>query len=339
MIVLGIETSCDDTGIALYDGTNSLVLANLVNNQSAQHAQYGGIVPEIAARDHAAKIGPLLYEALKQSNTNLLDIQGIAYTARPGLVGALIVGAAFGQGLAYALKLPIIDIHHLEGHLLSVFLNTNEVPYFPYIALIVSGGHTQLTIVHSYGQYELLGQSLDDAAGEAFDKTAKILGLGYPGGPAIEQEALLGHPFFNLPSPLMHKKTFNFSFSGLKSAVFRAWDSVTHKNKEMRCNMAYDVQEIIINILVKRSIQAVQKTGIKRLCIVGGVSANKRLRTLFQQAASMHDIQVFFPPLEYCMDNGAMIALAGYHRLLNNERCQTFDFLINAKQSLYSSKE
>ena len=313
MLVLGIETSCDETGIALYDTTRGL-LGHALHTQVAMHADYGGVVPELASRDHIRRVLPLTQRVLREVCVTLQDVDGIAYTAGPGLAGALMVGASIGASLAYALKIPAIGVHHLEGHLLSPLL-CDPAPSFPFIALLVSGGHTQLMQVNEIGHYELLGETVDDAAGEAFDKSAKLLGLGYPGGPALAKLAAHGDALrFKLPRPMLNSGDLNFSFSGLKTAVL----TVTKKealDDQGRADLAASTQAAIVDVLAEKSLQALAQTGAKRLVVAGGVGANQRLRERLTREATKKNLEVFYPALEFCTDNGAMIALAGALRL------------------------
>ena len=319
MIVLGIESSCDETGIALYD-TNRGLLSHALHSQIAMHQEYGGVVPELASRDHVKRALPLLRETLDKAQMNIADIDAIAYTQGPGLAGALLVGASVACGLGLALDKPLIGIHHLEGHLLSPLL-ASQPPEFPFIALLVSGGHTQLMRVDGVGKYSLLGETLDDAAGEAFDKSAKLLGLDYPGGPAISKLALSGDPLVHqFPRPMLHSKDLNFSFSGLKTAVLTAVkkypEALTENDK---ANVARGFVDAIIDVLVAKCQTAMKQTGLKRLVIAGGVGANQQLRAALNAAANSSNpkkrFQVYYPELEFCTDNGAMIAFAGAMRL------------------------
>ncbi len=313
MIVLGIETSCDETGVALYCTERGL-LAQGLHSQVAMHERFGGVVPELASRDHIRRVLPLTRQALLDAGLSLSDIDAIAFTRGPGLAGALLVGAAVATGLAAALQRPLIGIHHLEGHLLSPLLSA-EPPAFPFVALLVSGGHTQLMRVDGVGRYELLGDTLDDAAGEAFDKSAKLLGLGYPGGPAISALAARGRPgACSLPRPLLHSGDLDFSFSGLKTAVL----TVVRRglaDEQARADLACEVQAAIVDVLVAKSLAAVRDTGLSRLVIAGGVSANSRLRDALRKASARGGLDVFFPEPALCTDNGAMIAFAGALRL------------------------
>jgi N6-L-threonylcarbamoyladenine synthase len=352
MLILGIETSCDETGVAVFDGGRGL-LAHALHSQTALHDEYGGVVPELASRDHVRRLLPLIREVLRKSGVEASDLDGIAFTRGPGLAGALLVGAAVGSSLAFGLNIPAIGIHHLEGHLLSPLLAKNP-PQFPFIALLVSGGHTQLMRVEGVGKYELLGETLDDAAGEAFDKTAKFLGLGYPGGPALAKLAEQGRPGrYKFPRPMLDSENLDFSFSGLKTAVvtlagrqtrdggaeidaqrrakdfsigaqMRAKDFTIGAQMrakdftigaQMRADIAASFQEAVAEVLVAKCRAAVERTALNRLVVAGGVGANARLRTLLDAAAARDNFRVFYPELEFCTDNGAMIALAGALRL------------------------
>ncbi|MDP2793567.1 MAG: tRNA (adenosine(37)-N6)-threonylcarbamoyltransferase complex transferase subunit TsaD [Sulfurisoma sp.] len=318
MLTLGIESSCDETGIALYDTERGL-LAHAVHSQVAMHEEYGGVVPELASRDHIRRLIPLLRTVLAQAGARKEDIDAIAYTAGPGLAGALLVGASFAESLALALGIPALPVHHLEGHLLSPLL-AREPPAFPFVALLVSGGHTQLMHVTRVGAYELLGESLDDAAGEAFDKTAKLLGLGYPGGPALAQLAEGGTPGkFRLPRPMLHSGDLMFSFSGLKTAVLTA--ARGHELSEQdRADLAAEFQEAVTEVLAAKALAACRQRRLFTLVVAGGVGANHRLRARLDEAAARHGIRVYYPELELCTDNGAMIAFCGAQRLMQGDR-------------------
>lgn len=313
MRVLGIESSCDETGIAIYDLEKGL-LAQQLYSQIAMHAEYGGVVPELASRDHIRRIIPLIQSCLADAGLTLADIDAIACTEGPGLAGALLVGVSVGHALAFALGKPVIGVHHLEGHLLSPML-ANPAPQFPFVALLVSGGHTQLMAVRTIGDYQLLGETIDDAAGEAFDKTAKLLGLPYPGGPILSRLAESGDPSrFTLPRPMLHSGNCDFSFSGLKTAVL----TLVNKQEELeaaKADIAAAFEVAIVDVLVKKSLLAIKQTGISRLVVAGGVGANRRLRAELNQACKRRNIDVFYPPLNLCTDNGAMIAYAGAQRL------------------------
>lgn len=313
MIVLGIESSCDETGIALYDSEKGL-LAHTLHSQIDLHAEYGGVVPELASRDHIHRAIPLIEEALKQANLKRDDIDGVAYTAGPGLIGALLVGAAIGRSIAYGLGVPAIEIHHMEGHLLAPMLE-EERPDFPFVALLVSGGHTMLVDVQAVGEYEILGESLDDAAGEAFDKTAKMLGLGYPGGPVLAQCAEKGETgIYKFPRPMTDRPGLDFSFSGLKTFTLNTWNK-SDKSEQDRANVSRAFQDAVIDTLAIKCKRAMQQTGHETLVLAGGVSANKGLREKLSQFAEQQGFNLFYPRPEFCTDNGAMIAYAGCLRL------------------------
>ena len=313
LLVLGIETSCDETGVALYDTKYGLLAHNLYS-QIVLHAEYGGVVPELASRDHIRHVLPLIERVLQQAKRKRSEIGAVVYTEGPGLAGALLVGASIAHGLGFALGVPVLGVHHMEGHLLSAML-ADRPPSFPFIALLVSGGHTQLMHVRGLAQYELLGESLDDAAGEAFDKTAKLLGLGYPGGPALAALALRGdRQRFTLPRPMLNSGDLNFSFSGLKTAVLtlvRQRDA----DPQARADIAAAFQEAIVSVLTAKSMAAVAMTGVRQLVVAGGVGANHELRAALNLKASVSDVRVFYPELEFCTDNGAMIAFTGALRL------------------------
>lgn len=313
MLVLGIESSCDETGVALYDTRHGL-LAHALHSQIDMHAAYGGVVPELASRDHIRRALPLTQKVLAQADKTLQDIQGIAYTQGPGLAGALLVGTSIAQSLAFALNVPSVGVHHLEGHLLAPLLEENP-PAFPFVALLVSGGHSQLMRVDGVGEYELLGDTLDDAAGEAFDKTAKLMKLGYPGGPALSRLAELGKPRFQLPRPMLTSPDLNFSFSGLKTAVLTLVNNQPQLDAETMQDIAWEFQESVTEILTLKCMKALKQTKLKRLVVSGGVGANKRLRERLNEAALKRGASVSYPRLEFCTDNGAMIAFAGAMRL------------------------
>ena len=316
MLVLGIESSCDETGVALYDSAgDGGLLANALYSQVRMHAEYGGVVPELASRDHISRLVPLLRQVLAASGCSLARIDAIAYTQGPGLAGALLVGAAFAEALATALAVPTVPVHHLEGHLLSPLLSARP-PRFPFVALLVSGGHSQLMRVTGVGEYELLGETLDDAAGEAFDKTAKLLGLGYPGGPALAALADSGRPGrVKLPRPMLRSANLDFSFSGLKTAVLTRVRELGTLDDEQRADVACGFQEAIVEVLVSKALRAVRASGLRQLVVAGGVGANRELRRQLDARAARSRIDVFYPELEFCTDNGAMIALAGALRL------------------------
>ena len=331
MIVLGVESSCDETGLALYDTERGL-LAHALHSQVAMHEEYGGVVPELASRDHVKRAIPLLEKILFDSGLSLSAIDAIAYTQGPGLAGALLVGASIANGLALSLGKSVLGIHHLEGHLLSPMLSKNA-PEFPFVALLVSGGHTQLMRVDDVGEYTLLGETLDDAAGEAFDKSAKLLGLGYPGGPAISRLAEHGDPsVYALPRPMLHSKNLDFSFSGLKTAVLTLVKNHPGElNENDKANIARSFVEAIVDVLVAKCQTALKETKLKRLVIAGGVGANTQLRAALNSAASKKHFQVFYPELELCTDNGAMIAFAGALRLQRNPNAASYDYGFTVK--------
>ncbi len=314
MLVLGIESSCDETGVALYDTARGL-LAHAVHTQVEMHGEYGGVVPELASRDHIRRLIPLLDSVLAKADAAKEDIDAVAYTAGPGLAGALLVGASFAESLALALGIPALPVHHLEGHLLSPLLS-RDPPAYPFVALLVSGGHTQLMRVTGVGAYELLGESVDDAAGEAFDKTAKLLGLGYPGGPALSALAEKGGPSgLRLPRPMLGSGDFDFSFSGLKTAVLTQVQN-HGLDERRRADLAWEFQEAVTEVLAAKALAAVDRCGLERLVVAGGVGANRRLRARLDADAAKAGVRVFYPEVELCTDNGAMIAFCGGQRLL-----------------------
>jgi N6-L-threonylcarbamoyladenine synthase len=313
MIVLGVESSCDETGLALYD-TRQGLLAHALHSQVEMHAEYGGVVPELASRDHIRRVLPLTENVLKTANKTLKDIDAIAYTQGPGLSGALLVGTSFAESLAFSLQIPTINVHHLEGHLLAPLLEVNP-PAFPFVALLVSGGHSQLMRVDGIGEYELLGDTLDDAAGEAFDKTAKLLGLGYPGGPALSKLAQSGKARFKLPRPLLNSGDLNFSFSGLKTAVLTLVNQHQPLDATTTADIAWEFQEAVTEILTLKCMTALRETGLDNLVVSGGVGANSKLREKLNAATKRKLCKVSYPRLEFCTDNGAMIAFAGAMRL------------------------
>lgn len=311
--VLGIETSCDETGVALYDSQRGLV-AHSLYSQVTLHAEYGGVVPELASRDHVRRLLPLVRDVLGRAAVSLAEVDAIAYTRGPGLAGALLVGAGTACALAYALRVPAIPVHHLEGHLLSPLLSV-PAPTFPFLCLLVSGGHTQLMEVRGVGRYRLLGETLDDAAGEAFDKTAHLLGLGYPGGPALARVAASGRADrFALPRPMLTSASLDFSFSGLKTAVASLVRRL-ELDTATRADVAASFQAAIVDVLVAKSRAALDKSGLERLVVAGGVGANQALRAGLNALGAERHSPVFYPPLQFCTDNGAMIALAGALRL------------------------
>jgi len=315
--VLAIETSCDETAVAVYDSEKGL-LAHQIHSQIDLHAVYGGVVPELASRDHVRKLLPLIEAAMAEAGTSQDQIDGIAYTSGPGLVGALLVGAAVGRSLAFAWDKPALGIHHLEGHLLAPMLET-PAPEFPFLALLVSGGHTLLAEVRGIGQYEIIGNSVDDAAGEAFDKTAKVLGLPYPGGPALAKLAEHGRPGrFKLPRPMLDRPGLDFSFSGLKTAVVVATRGV-ELDDETRADLASDFQNAVVDTLVAKCDRALKQTGMQTLVVAGGVGANKQLRAQLRALGEKRNVAVLYPRPEFCTDNAAMIAYAGCQRLRAGE--------------------
>lgn len=322
MLVLGIETSCDETGFAVYDSEQGL-LAHSLYSQAALHADYGGVVPELASRDHVRKVLPMLNEVLAKSGIDKQSIDGIAYTAGPGLMGALMVGGAMATALGFTLDIPVVGVHHMEGHILAPMLEESP-PEFPFVALLVSGGHTQLVLVEGIGRYQLLGESLDDAAGEAFDKTAKMLDLDYPGGPVLAGLAEKGQAQrFDFPRPMTDRPGLDFSFSGLKThtrnliETYRG-DDVLPDNQTI-LDICAGFQEAVVDTLVIKCKRALQQTGMSKLVIAGGVSANKRLREKLEADLTKHNADVFYARHEFCTDNGAMIAYAGCQRLLAGE--------------------
>ena len=320
MITLGIESSCDETGLALYSSEHGL-LAHSLFSQVDLHALYGGVVPELASRDHVRRLVPLTRQVCEMAEISISDIDAVAYTSGPGLAGALLTGAMMAQGLAWAIDRPALGVHHLEGHLLAPMLE-EEPPEFPFLCLLVSGGHTQLVRVTSLGDYELLGESIDDAAGEAFDKTAKMLGLGYPGGPALSALASSGDASqVKLPRPMMDRPNLDFSFSGLKTAAitrYKAFDGPDALHAQFMADLAASFEQAVVDVLIGKSQKALKETGLTRLVISGGVSANRQLRAA-ADALTAEGVQVFYPRLEFCTDNGAMIALAGAQRLARGE--------------------
>ncbi|TCT14814.1 O-sialoglycoprotein endopeptidase [Bibersteinia trehalosi] len=323
MKILGIETSCDETGVAIYDEHQGLI-ANQLYSQIEMHADYGGVVPELASRDHIRKTLPLIQAALKEANITAQDIDGIAYTSGPGLVGALLVGSTIARSLAYAWNVPALGVHHMEGHLLAPMLEENPPP-FPFVALLVSGGHTQLVKVENIGKYELLGESIDDAAGEAFDKTGKLLGLDYPAGVAVSQLAEKGTPNrFVFPRPMTDRPGLDFSFSGLKTfaanTIHAHLDENGQLDQQTKCDIAHAFQQAVVDTIIIKCKRALQQTGYKCLVMAGGVSANKQLRQDLATFMQSYGGEVFYPRPQFCTDNGAMIAYAGFVRLKKGER-------------------
>ncbi|NOX09758.1 MAG: tRNA (adenosine(37)-N6)-threonylcarbamoyltransferase complex transferase subunit TsaD [Gammaproteobacteria bacterium] len=331
MKILGIETSCDETGIAIYDSEQGL-LSHVLHSQVEMHAEYGGVVPELASRDHIKRILPLIKQCLKDSSLTLKQLDGIAYTAGPGLIGALLVGTAVGRSLAWALDLPAIAVHHMEGHLLAPMLE-DDAPVFPFIALLVSGGHTLLIQVEAIGQYEILGDTLDDAAGEAFDKTAKLLGLGYPGGPALAKLAQQGNPTrFRFPRPMTNRPGLDFSFSGLKTFAVNTLQK-TEASPQDKADIARAFEDAVVDTMMIKCRRAIQQTGINQLVIAGGVSANQALRKGLEKLMHKENGRVFYPRMEFCTDNGAMIAFAGCQRLLAGQQ-EDLGFQARARWSI-----
>ena len=313
MIVLGIETSCDETGVAIYDSERGL-LGDALYSQIGLHAKYGGVVPELASRDHVRKLLPIVNQAIEISGINKKDISGVAYTAGPGLVGALLVGATAGRCLAWTWGVPAVGIHHMEGHLLAPMLESDP-PAFPFLALLVSGGHTLLVEVGGIGDYRVLGDSIDDAVGEAFDKTATLLGLSYPGGPALAALALGGNPGrFTFPRPMTNRPGLDFSFSGLKTFAMNTWRESEQTDQE-RADIARAFEDAVVDTMVIKCRRALAQTGLQTLVIAGGVGANVRLRERLGELMTQQGGRVCYPRPAFCTDNGAMIAYAGYRRL------------------------
>lgn len=315
MRVLGIETSCDETAVAIYDEKRGL-LSHHIYSQIDTHQQYGGVVPELASRDHIRKTLPLIQQSLEDANTSKDHIDGIAFTKGPGLIGALMVGASIAKALAFAWQVPSIGVHHMESHLMAIMLE-KDVPSFPFVALLVSGGHTMLVHVKAFGQYELLGESLDDAVGEAFDKTAKLLGLPYPGGPSLAKLAEQGNSDrFHFPRPMIDRPDLNFSFSGLKTHAVQCYKSQVH-DQQTRADIACAFEDAAVDTLVTKCKRALQNTGLDSLVMVGGVAANSKLRSALKKEI---DGKIYYPRREFCTDNGAMVAYNGWMRLSAGER-------------------
>lgn len=316
MIVLGIESSCDETGVAIYSGEGGL-LAHQLYSQIALHAQYGGVVPELASRDHIRKLPLLVNAAIEEAGISLSDLDGIAFTKGPGLIGALMVAATYAQGLGLALNIPILGVNHMEAHLMAVMLEENK-PHYPFVTLLVSGGHTQLVLVKEFGHYELLGESLDDAVGEAFDKTAKIMGLPYPGGPELAKLAETGDPSrYNFPRPMLNRPGLEFSFSGIKTKALLTIESATEADYP---DIAAAFQEALIDTIIQKSLRALKMTEATELVVSGGVGANKHLREELRALSRARGFNVYFPRSEFCTDNGAMVAYLGYARLSRGEQ-------------------
>lgn len=336
MLILGIESSCDETGVALYHREQGL-LAHALHSQIALHAQYGGVVPELASRDHIHRLTPLTQTVMQQAGIQPNALTGIAYTAGPGLVGALLTGAGFARSLAFGLNIPAVGIHHMEGHLLSPLLEAPDLA-FPFMALLVSGGHTQIIRVDAIGQYTLLGDTLDDAIGEAFDKTAKLLGLGYPGGPIVSQLALLGDADrYKLPRPMTDRPGLDFSFSGLKTAVLTTWQKAQTERindlEQAKCDLCAAFETAVADVLTIKLKRALQQEKLSTLVVAGGVSANTHIRATLTQLMQQRGGKAFFPRLEFCTDNGAMIAFAGFKRLQAGEH-HDLDFTARARWPL-----
>jgi N6-L-threonylcarbamoyladenine synthase len=334
MLVLGIESSCDETGVALVEATGGAVpvlRADALHSQIDMHQAYGGVVPELASRDHIRRVLPLAERVLFQAGATLDQIDVVAYTRGPGLAGALLVGAGVACALGAALDKPVLGMHHLEGHLLSPFLGADP-PEFPFVALLVSGGHTQLMRVDGVGRYELLGETIDDAAGEAFDKSAKLMGLGYPGGPALSRLAQQGDPqAFKLPRPLLHSGDLDFSFAGLKTAVLTQAKKLGSELEARKADLAASTQAAIVDVLVKKSMAALERSGLRRIVVAGGVGANKLLRAELDAACARRGVRVHYPELQFCSDNGAMIAMAAAMRLQANVQAATKVYAFDVK--------
>ena len=338
MRVLGIESSCDETGVAIYDDVQGL-LSHKLYSQVLLHQQFGGVVPELASRDHVKHLIPLVEEALKEAKISKAELDAIAYTAGPGLIGALLTGACFAKSLAFSLNIPALAVHHLEAHVLAACLD-NPGLEFPFIALLVSGGHTQLIEAHALGHYELLGDTLDDAVGEAFDKTAKLMGIPYPGGPELARLADLAseHPSLNLssfPRPMTDRPGLDFSFSGLKTHVLTVWNQ-GQKDEVARESIAKAFQEAVVETLLIKCRRALKQSGSRRLVVAGGVGANRALRQGLHELMTEIEGAVFFPPIEYCTDNGAMVAFAGCRHLMEGRFDSSLSIDVRARWPLYS---
>ena len=334
MLVLGIESSCDETGVALVDAGGAGVprlLGHSLHSQVRMHEAYGGVVPELASRDHIRRVLPLTQEVLRQAGRSLADIEIVAYTRGPGLAGALLVGAGVACALGASLDRPVLGVHHLEGHLLSPFLSADP-PEFPFVALLVSGGHTQLMRVEAVGHYELLGETIDDAAGEAFDKSAKLLGLGYPGGPALSRLAEQGDAqAFALPRPLLHSGDLDFSFAGLKTAVLTQARKLGDELPARKADLAASTEAAIVEVLLKKSLAALKQSGLRRLVVAGGVGANWLLREQLDAACAKRGVRVHYPELSLCTDNGAMIAMAAALRLTTGREKASRSYAFDVK--------
>lgn len=334
MIVLGIESSCDETGVALVETAGTQVprlRAHALHSQVEMHQAYGGVVPELASRDHIRRVLPLATQVLAEAGASLADVDVVAYTRGPGLAGALLVGAGVACALGAALRKPVLGVHHLEGHLLSPFLSADP-PEFPFVALLVSGGHTQLMQVDGVGRYTMLGETIDDAAGEAFDKSAKLLGLGYPGGPALSRLAQQGDPAaFKLPRPLLHSGDLDFSFAGLKTAVLTQVNKLGPALAARQADLAASTEAAIVEVLVKKSLAALDRSGLQRIVVAGGVGANRLLRAQLDAACGKRGVRVHYPELALCTDNGAMIALAAAMRLQAGVQDATMAYAFDVK--------
>jgi len=334
LLILGIESSCDETGVALVRSTGNVVptlLSHALHSQIEMHQAYGGVVPELASRDHIRRVLPLATQVLTESGQSLADVDVVAYTRGPGLAGALLVGAGVACALGAALNKPVLGVHHLEGHLLSPFLSADP-PEFPFVALLVSGGHTQLMRVDGVGRYEILGETIDDAAGEAFDKSAKLMGLGYPGGPALSRLAEQGDATaFKLPRPLLHSGNLDFSFAGLKTAVLTQAKKLGDELEARKADLAASTEAAIVEVLVKKTLAALKQTGLKRVVVAGGVGANRHLRAQLNAACAAAKVRVHYPELHLCTDNGAMIAMAAAMRLQAGQQQANTDYAFDVK--------
>jgi len=335
LLILGIESSCDETGVALVRGRGGdavpTLLAHALHSQIAMHQDYGGVVPELASRDHIRRVLPLTEAVLAEAGQRLADVDVVAYTRGPGLAGALLVGAGVACALGAALDRPVLGVHHLEGHLLSPFLSSDP-PEFPFVALLVSGGHTQLMRVDGVGRYEILGETIDDAAGEAFDKSAKLLGLGYPGGPALSRLAEQGDAkAFKLPRPLLHSGDLDFSFAGLKTAVLTQAKKLGDELVARKADLAASTQAAIVEVLVRKTLAAIDQTGMRRVVVAGGVGANRLLREQLDAACAARRVRVHYPELHLCTDNGAMIAMAAAMRLQSGRQQANRDYAFDVK--------
>ena len=335
LLILGIESSCDETGVALVRSTGGVavptLLAHALHSQIEMHQAYGGVVPELASRDHIRRVLPLTEAVMAEAGQRLADVDVVAYTRGPGLAGALLVGAGVACALGAALDKPVLGVHHLEGHLLSPFLSADP-PEFPFVALLVSGGHTQLMRVDGVGRYELLGETIDDAAGEAFDKSAKLMGLGYPGGPALSRLAEQGSATaFKLPRPLLHSGNLDFSFAGLKTAVLTQAKKLGDELQARKADLAASTEAAIVDVLVRKTLTALRQTGLQRVVVAGGVGANRHLRSQLNAACTQQKVRVHYPELHLCTDNGAMIALAAAMRLQAGQQEAVFDYAFDVK--------